>query len=222
MNKVIYILIVIFFSSYLVAGSNFSGERLEKACKQFVKSKYSESRITILGKIKDFEFEKDGIEASLEFDGNSYGNTFLNLVFKYNNEILNKIRIPVKIEISVQVPVFTKDMKPGDILSKNDFTYKLRFIEKNIVTNTEALLNTKITRSVKAGEIIYPNLFEQIPVIERGNNVDLRVVSGKVEIKAIGEALNDAKPGEEVRVKKKNSQIVIKGIALTDGTVLIR
>jgi flagella basal body P-ring formation protein FlgA len=221
MNKLIYILIIV-FSLISFGNSKFSGERLERSCTLFIKKFHREAKVELLGNISDYKFEESGVRATFEFDGKTYGNTFLKLIFKHNNSIIKTSKIPVKIEIYLNVPVFSKNLRSGDVLTKSDIKYEKRFIDKNVITDAKALIGTKLTRSVGSGNIIYPELFEQVPVVTRGTDVIVMVYSGKVLIKASGEALNDATPGEKVRVKKKNSQLVIEGIANADGSVIIR
>lgn len=221
MNKLIYIL-VFCFSGLLIGNSKFSSERLEEASRNFVNQIHGEAKTQILGVLPDYSFEEDGIVASMDFDGNNYGNTFLKLIFKKDKKIIKSVRFPLKIEIYLNVPVLKNDLRTGDILSESDIKIEKRLIAKKLSVNPNNLIGMELKRSMNSGDIIYPEFLEAQPVIEMGTDVTLMVISGKVSVKASGEALNDAAPGDKVRVKKKNSQIVVEGIASNEGYVIIQ
>jgi flagella basal body P-ring formation protein FlgA len=220
--KILINILIVIFTANLVADSNFSGERLEESCVNFIQKSIKNSKVKILSSIADQRFISDNIKAGIELSEDRIGSSSVKLVFKDNNDIVRELNIPIKIEILQKVPIFNSGFSSGNQISINDLKYKKMYLDKNVEDIIKYLDILKLKRSVRKGEIASIEHFEEIPLINRGDDVALRVISGKVEIKTSGEALNDAKIGEKVRVKKKNSQIVIEGVALNDGSILIR
>lgn len=221
MDKLIYILLFVVLSNFVLAESNFSGERLKEACLQYVISKVGESEVKFLTSVNNLKFNEDGVSAEISHSSDLIGVTKLNLIFKKDKQIIETKSVSVKIITAKDIFIFSNDLNFGDIISANDIILVKKYSDKVLINNPEYIVGKKLTRNVQKGLPVEPQHLETVPIIERGDKVSILAISGKVVVSTGGEALSDAKVGEILRVRKSNSQKVYEGIALADGSVKI-
>ena len=220
MYKLILILII-FCSSQLFGESNFSGERLEKSCLEFIRGKIdSECKIDFLTNVPDKFFSEDGLNATLQFAGSKYGLSKVKVIFKDSNSIFGELDIPVRISVLRQVPTANKKLRAGDKLSVEDIELK-KILSEKAKQNVDLIINRQLKRSVDLGDIISDDILKPLVIIEKGESVKIDVYSGKIKITSMGTALNDASVGEAVRVQRAGGASIIHGTAFASGLVVI-
>jgi len=108
------------------------------------------------------------------------------------------------------------------MLSPNDFVYQKVDITNDKLENLPApneLAGSQLRRSLQKGTILTKDIIYTSRQIKRGDKVTIVVLSGGVKIRTTGFALQDAAPGEQLRVKRDTS--VLHGRVIDDGSVLI-
>jgi flagella basal body P-ring formation protein FlgA len=115
-----------------------------------------------------------------------------------------------------------RDMKANQMLSQNDFIYQRVEITNDKLENLPEpyeLAGSQLRRSLQKGTILTKDIIYTSRQIKRGDKVTIVVLSGGVRIRTTGFALQDAAPGEQLRVKRDTS--VLHGRVIDDGSVLI-
>jgi flagella basal body P-ring formation protein FlgA len=215
------ILIFIFSFSVLFAESNFSGERLEKSCLEFIRGQIdSECKIDFLVNVPDKIFSQNGLRATIQFAGPKYGLSKIKMIFKNSNEIYGELDIAVRISVLRQVPTANKKMRAGDKLTAQDIEFK-KILSENAKQNVDLIINRQLRRSLDVGDIIGEDILKPLVIIQKGENVKIDVYSGKIKITSMGTALNDASVGEAVRVQRSGGASIIHGTAFASGLVVI-
>ena len=88
-------------------------------------------------------------------------------------------------------------------------------------TDIDALGDMRTRRSVVAGDVLTRNHVEVIPVINRGDEVELVARTNSLAISAIGQAMQDGGIGERIRVKNSDSGKVLYGQILDASTIQV-
>jgi flagella basal body P-ring formation protein FlgA len=83
------------------------------------------------------------------------------------------------------------------------------------------LRNRQLRRPLEAGTALQFDALEPAPVIRRGQAVTLITDAAGLEVRAPGEALADAAPGQRVRIRNLASLKVVEGRADEAGTVRV-
>jgi flagella basal body P-ring formation protein FlgA len=228
MNNLFKHIAIIFLLTISVASANssFSGSRLEQAVLNYIESKIeSDSRIMLLSEIKDFKFNDNNITASIEHNEKLRGFTHIYLIFRDENKIVKEVKVPVRIRVFDKVLTYSRNLKAGHRLSVNDLTYSSKEItdySKSHLPGKEQLTGKALNKTVSSGSIVVLSDLAEDAVINKGDKITVVVQSGAVQIRTLGTALNDAKTGEQVRVKRDGTgNMILYGRASDSGMVYI-
>ncbi len=115
-------------------------------------------------------------------------------------------------------------MRRGDTLAPDGVDLKevdVTSARGRIYTDISQIEGLRLTRSVRAGELISGAHTEPVPVVFRGDAVVLAVVSHNLRVTATAVALQDGGPGERIRVRNADSGTVVQGRVIDAGEVRI-
>ena len=233
MKKIIIISFIFLFAitSFSFAKSTFSADRIGEAVKAFVAERvYGDTEIEVLGGIRERTFESDNIVAEFIMQENVEirGLCAVTLKFSDTNGNLKEIlNIRLRVKIYQEVPVAVRDIAIGDyLLGAVDFRRMevTKYSEGEIATH-ESIKSCVCRKDIIRGHVVLKNKLAKGMVIKRGQQVDVVVVSGSVQVFSSGQALTDASAGEQCRVKRDNAkrnQGIMTGWAGEDGKVYIK
>lgn len=216
----------IFLGHNLLAQSNFSGERLKKACLDYIQKKVgNDAQVSIIKNIEDQYFEESNVYARCNSTRESLrGNTNLALEFIVDNQLLRRLEVPVRIKTYKQTIVAAGNIKRGETINETDVieanaetTY---YLEEELL-NKESIIGKKAKQNITQGTIITLSMLESDNIIKRGDKVFIFVISGPIKISTTGVALQDASVGKPIRVKRDGTQTVLTGKVDIDGTIVI-
>lgn len=223
---IIVIIMVLFIGHNVFGKSYFSGERLKKACYEYIQTIVGEDAlISLPPSIPDQSFEEQGIIAKFNWNTQAKkGNSFIALEFYNNEKIIKRIEIPVRIQIFDIVPVAKKTITRGAIIRDEDISLEKREItnyKENEIIDYSEIIGKKAKHNIKEGTVLCNYMIEEEPIIERGNKVNIIVQSGGVRIRTNGEALQNGRIGEKIRIKREGTQTILQGRVAKDGSVII-
>ncbi len=217
----IKLILIFLLPIFLLAESNFSGQRLEKSCLEFIRSSIgAECKIELLTNISDKNFQEDNLSASLSFQGSRIGLTKVRFLFKNDFEIVHQIDIPVRVSVYQLMPVVNKKLRAGDKISGKDIEFK-KVLSQKTKENLELINGRVLRRSLDIGDVVTEDILKALTIIEKGESVKINVYSGRIKISSMGKALNDASLGDIVRVKRLGGKGIIDAIAVGEGLVRI-
>lgn len=124
----------------------------------------------------------------------------------------------------IEVPVLTRDMRPGEVIAKGDFEWTdiaADRLGQNILTNTADLVGTTPKRMLRAGQAIRIGDVAPPVVIKKGDLVAMLVSTPGMSLTAQGRALDEGAAGDTIRVMNSSSKRTIEGTVKGPGQVMV-
>jgi len=124
----------------------------------------------------------------------------------------------------VEVPVLTRAVQPGELISASDVSMARVPVGRSLdtaVTSLDGLVGKEARKTITPGRIVPADAVGERPVIQRNRTVTMIYRKGALTLTAKGKALTNALEGEEVRVAPPGGGQPVVGIARSDGTVLV-
>lgn len=224
----IYIAIILILAplTQATARSTFSGERLEKACVDYIYSKLgSDVEAALHSRIADQAFDEAGVIAKIIGPVESLrGFCSISIEFSKNGRLIRRIDAPARVKIYRSVPTANANLRAGSAIVRSDFVLKkvdITQFEPDEILDYKELLGMKLKRSVAKGRVITKFDLQEDILVKNGERVAIVVESGAVRIRASGYALQSGQAGEFVKVRRDGSRTVVSGVVAEDGSVLI-
>jgi flagellar basal body P-ring formation protein FlgA len=219
----VYIVLFLLGQQFIFAQSTFSGKRLEAVCLSYLQEQYGDNvEISIITKIPTVSFPENDVTAVVGQDKSFSDKSKARIVFSRDGIQIRTVDVLYRLKSFIEVPMLIRDMKANQMLSPNDFVYQKVDITNDKLENLPApneLAGSQLRRSLQKGTILTKDIIYTSRQIKRGDKVTIVVLSGGVKIRTTGFALQDAAPGEQLRVKRDTS--VLHGRVIDDGSVLI-
>lgn len=133
--------------------------------------------------------------------------------------------LTLKLELFDTVLIAMRDIKYNDTISINDTEIKIENVTnlKGKILDTKKWLNDlsnkselselrslrliKAKRKINIGEILYENMFTELPLINKGDKLQAHFIYGKITISFDVEAREDGFSGNQIRVIDTNNKI---------------
>lgn len=134
------------------------------------------------------------------------------------------VLVPVSVETETTVLVAARALLRGSTPGPTDVNQVRRTLPgpaNSYIRNLEMIEGLHLARPVAAGTPLSRDMLAADPVVRRGESVTLVAREGGFEIRATGRALDDAAPGQPVRVQNVNSLKVVEGRADDAGMVRV-
>jgi flagella basal body P-ring formation protein FlgA len=141
-----------------------------------------------------------------------------------NNQVDREVQITYYAKIQILTPVLTEDIRFGESVNTSIIEMEKREIKNNYEDyfRSDQIAEDLIAKALlRKGEILKKSDLRTKPVINRGQNVNLKVLSGNIIIKMDGIAKEEAGRGEEIRVYNRETRRHYFGIVESPQTVVI-
>ena len=92
-------------------------------------------------------------------------------------------------------------------------------LTRGYVERISAVAGLITKKTLLPGRIILPSALREPFAVSRGSTVQLVFDNGALVIRASGSPLQDAAIGELIRVRNKDSGVIVSGTVMADGTV---
>lgn len=134
--------------------------------------------------------------------------------------------VPIWFAVKAYAPVRVakRSMPPRQRITGDDF----RIEERNVVDvqgvpvpTGELLASTWLKRGVRAGEVLIDAAMESAPLIERGDDVRVKVVVGSIQIETKGIALGNGRLGDTIKVENPGSREAFSGKVIGARAIFI-
>lgn len=137
---------------------------------------------------------------------------------------LAPVKISGRYDEMAHVPTLKSRMQTGDIITEDDIVWEdvpaARF-RKSVITDSAALIGKSPKRVVSAGRPIRLDEITGPTVISKGSQVTLVYRTPSIEIKTLGEAMENGAAGSVIRVKNTSSKAILQGTVEGEGRVRI-
>lgn len=134
------------------------------------------------------------------------------------------VELKGKADITVDVPVPTRRILPGEVISEGDLTTLPMPMERlgdTVATSRDALIGLASRRALPPGRLIQTASVGAPVVVQRNKPVSLVYEDGPLLLAARGRALQDGGVGDTVRVMNVASSIVVTGTITGPQTVTV-
>jgi len=133
-------------------------------------------------------------------------------------------RISGTIEEVRLVPMFSRVMAPGEIISKNDLEWKkypIRRILRDTIVASSQLIGQTVRRAIPANKLLRENDITVPVMIAKGSIVSITYKSGRLLLTMQGRALENGGAGETIRLMNQKSKKTVFAKVINDGLVEI-
>ena len=129
------------------------------------------------------------------------------------------IYLPVRVRVLRPFVSVTEAAPRGTVLSEG--LMSIEFMDEILLrgdtfTETAPLVGSRLKRDLRPGQPVRQN---QICVVCRGDQVEIQALTGGMQIKTQGTALQDGSFGEAIRVENSRSKRVIQAVVESTGKV---
>ncbi len=151
------------------------------------------------------------------------GSRRMTLMTRVNGQIISNQSIRVELEALAEVAVSTSSLRRGEILDAGNLELRYQDVSrlKEPFFALENIIGKRLKRSVRLGEPLQTNQVEFPPLIKRGERVVIHAQSMGLTLSAAGEAKQDGRAGEAIRVMNSNSRKEVLCQVVAPGLVKV-
>jgi len=151
------------------------------------------------------------------------GSRRLTLLTRVDGQTVSNQSIRVELEALAEIEIATSSMRRGKILSAQDIELRYQDISKirEPIFDQTDIIGKRLKRSVRLGQPLQVNQVEFPPVIKRGDRVIIQAQNQGLMLTAAGEAKQDGRTGEEIRVMNSNSRKEVLCQVVASGLVKV-
>ncbi len=135
------------------------------------------------------------------------GSRRMTLMTRVDGQIQSNISIRVELEALAQIAVATTSLRRGEIITATDIEFNYQDVSRinAPIFSIDDVIGKRVKRSVRLGQPLLRKLIEFPPVINRGDRVVIKAHSSGLLLTAAGEAKEDGRTGDTIRVMNSNS-----------------
>ncbi|WP_250658456.1 flagellar basal body P-ring formation chaperone FlgA [Alkalimarinus coralli] len=134
------------------------------------------------------------------------------------------IFVGAEINIYKEVWVASQTLPRGQRVKKSDLEraeIQVNKFRKGYFVNQQNIVGMLLRRSIQAGDVFYPGLLLPPKVVARGDTVVISALSDTISVQMMGTAMSDGKLGQQIPVKNKKSQRVVRATVISKGQVVV-
>ena len=138
--------------------------------------------------------------------------------------MLRRSWVSARVDLYRDVWVLKRTVSAGEILTPSDLIPERRHsrgLSPQMVDDPDEIIGMSAKRRIMAGSDLRRNQWQSESVIERGQTVKILFDSKAIRLVAPGQCLEDAGPGDMVRVMNLESRKVISARVLNGQTVKV-
>jgi flagella basal body P-ring formation protein FlgA len=132
--------------------------------------------------------------------------------------------VPVKVSIYDKVVAAARPLTRGELLEDGDVKLverDLAQLQSGYFSDPAEVAGMEVTRTVAMDAALTNYLIKEPLQVRRGQRVILVAISGGLEVRMSGEALDDGASGARIKVRNLSSKRVVNGTVLSATTVRV-
>ncbi len=141
-------------------------------------------------------------------NGDYLGNVSATLTFYVDSRKIRRVPISGRVSITRDVLRAAKRIRRGDIIEEADVSKGRETTMRrkdDILVDPEEAVGKRASRGIRSGSTLTSAMMEDPPVVERGSAVVILAENETLRITTRGEALEDGRRGDRIRVKNLQS-----------------
>jgi len=185
-----------------------------------------ELSITPIGSVQDIVIPMGDIVLTKDLPYGIHYNTptTVQMTINVNGQVFTKKTLRFDVKLYRPVAVATSQVSPGEILTTDKLRYERMDtgrLGSGYYTDLNKVLGLATRRSLTPGMVITDSMVNKPVLIKRGSIVNLVARIGSMEVTAAGQAMQDGREGELIRVQNINSTKIISAKVLDANTVQV-
>lgn len=151
------------------------------------------------------------------------GSKRFTLITRVDGKTVSNRSIRIELEALAEVAVTTSALRRGAILGPENIELRYQDISKlkEPIFYSDEIIGKRLKRSVRLGDPLQAHQIEFPPVIKRGERVVIKAVSRGLTLTAAGEARQDGRSGEAIRVMNSSSRKEVLCQVVAPGLVKV-
>lgn len=152
------------------------------------------------------------------------GSVPVSLILRAGVDKAREVRFHARVEIYADVVVARNSLRKHRVVEEED----IQVVNKNItplpgdiVTDLQEVLGKRMTLSVNGQEVLRKSMVEIPPLVKKGDRVTLLAENPSFRITSAGEAREDGRKGDRIRVVNISSKKEVSGRVLDNHTVQV-
>ncbi|GAB5466263.1 MAG: hypothetical protein Kapaf2KO_16990 [Candidatus Kapaibacteriales bacterium] len=179
----------------------------------------------VLESIDDMNFAEDGITADIVFDQQlSESRLRYSIAYYLNKKTVRKVPVLIGITSYQYLPVLNKHIRAGEEINKSDITMErvsANSIGIKIIEDASDAIGKVALDDISKGSLLRVDNFSSGIKINRGDEIELRIVKGTVMVRAKATALEDGLPGRKIRLERQGSKRILTAVVAEDGYAIM-
>ena len=152
------------------------------------------------------------------------GSNAILIDYSFRGRLIARVRILGYVEVMLPVVVLKHPLPRHTIIRAEDIATEMRpltRLAKDVLFKPKEAIGLRTKISLQAGRVLRRSALEVPPVIKRGSLVRIVAEGENFMITAIGEARQDGRPGEIIRVRNLSSKREIFAQVVDEKTVKV-
>ncbi|MFH0781262.1 MAG: flagellar basal body P-ring formation chaperone FlgA [Pseudomonadota bacterium] len=149
------------------------------------------------------------------------GSSSLSIIFKVDDKVVKNMSVRGKMEALAKIVVAASTLRKGLILRPQHLNVAAMDISEIASPELDfhALIGMQLTRSVATGSPVLGSMVDALPVVKRGQKVQIIIDTASLHLTATGLAYSDGKLDQMIKVQNINSNKTIQGRVAAPGVV---
>ncbi|MFO7783491.1 MAG: flagellar basal body P-ring formation chaperone FlgA [Thermodesulfobacteriota bacterium] len=175
---------------------------------------------------EDLALPEGALRWNIRKNGNTdyLGNVSAALTFYVDSRRIRRVPVSGRVSITREVVRAAGNIQRGDVIATKDVEIveetTMRRHGEALVSKEEAV-GKQAARRIRAGSTLTSAMVEYPPVVERGSSVIILAENDSLRITTRGEALQDGRQGESIRVRNLQSGKEFSSIVTGPGWVAV-
>ena len=152
------------------------------------------------------------------------GPNMLLVDYVYQGRLIRRVRLLGVVEVMLPVVVLKRPLERHAIVQAEDISLERRpltRLPKDVILKPEDAVGLRTRMSLRAGRVLRTSSLEVPPVVKRGSLVRIVAEGENFVVSAVGEARQDGRPGEIIRVRNLSSKREVFGRVMDNKTVKV-
>jgi len=152
------------------------------------------------------------------------GSIPVSLILRAPGERDREIRVQARVEIYADVVMARNSLRRHQRVEERDVQVvnkNITLLPGDVATDVKEVVGKRMVLSVNPQEILRKSMVEVPPLVKKGDRVTLLVENAYFKITSTGEAREDGRAGERIRVVNISSQKEVSGRVVDGQTVQV-
>ncbi len=176
---------------------------------------------------EDLALPEGALRWDIRENGNTdyLGNISATMTFYVDSRRIRRVPVSGRVSITREVVRASRNIQRGDLIAQKDLELVQETTMRrqgDALANKEEAVGQHAARNIRAGSTLTSAMVEHPPVVERGSPVIILAENDFLRITTRGEALEDGRLGETIRVKNLQSGKDFSSIVTGPGWVTVK